>query len=187
MLRIVARKKFRRCRHFTSGARTPRPGLRKKSAAKVKKDAEFRSAPVALAAAPGYLPPHWTAPVAQLDRAPDYESGGQEFESLRARQSFLSKIRTLSKSPAEMPGFSRLGVPRWSHVLFVHLLWPLVVVAIPSVADMDVLAMPVTRWALPRNTDSCYGHTNSPSQRNPLRAPSSPGRTERAHWERRLG
>ena len=26
-----------------------------------------------------------TAPVAQLDRAPDYESGGQEFESLRAR------------------------------------------------------------------------------------------------------
>jgi hypothetical protein len=28
------------------------------------------------------------APVAQLDRAPDYESGGQEFESLRARQLF---------------------------------------------------------------------------------------------------
>ena len=27
------------------------------------------------------------APVAQLDRAPDYESGGQEFESLRARHS----------------------------------------------------------------------------------------------------
>src|SRR6516225_8604576 len=26
------------------------------------------------------------APVAQLDRAPDYGSGGQEFESLRARQ-----------------------------------------------------------------------------------------------------
>ena len=25
-------------------------------------------------------------PVAQLDRAPDYESGGWEFESLRARQ-----------------------------------------------------------------------------------------------------
>src|SRR5262249_19468424 len=25
------------------------------------------------------------APVAQLDRAPDYESGGQDFESLRAR------------------------------------------------------------------------------------------------------
>jgi hypothetical protein len=28
------------------------------------------------------------APVAQLDRAPDYESGGREFESLRARQLF---------------------------------------------------------------------------------------------------
>ena len=26
------------------------------------------------------------APVAQLERAPDYESGGREFESLRARQ-----------------------------------------------------------------------------------------------------
>src|SRR6202008_4764408 len=29
--------------------------------------------------------PEGKAPVAQLDRAPDYESGGQEFESLRAR------------------------------------------------------------------------------------------------------
>ena len=32
------------------------------------------------------------APVAQLDRAPDYESGGQEFESLRARH-LSSKFR----------------------------------------------------------------------------------------------
>src|SRR4051812_24504134 len=31
------------------------------------------------------------APVAQLDRAPDYESGGREFESLRARH-FSSKL-----------------------------------------------------------------------------------------------
>src|SRR5215212_9049681 len=30
------------------------------------------------------------APVAQLDRAPDYESGGQEFESLRARQHLVA-------------------------------------------------------------------------------------------------
>ena len=30
-----------------------------------------------------------SAPVAQLDRAPDYESGGQEFESLRARHKLL--------------------------------------------------------------------------------------------------
>ena len=28
---------------------------------------------------------HCCAPVAQLDRVPDYESGGREFESLRAR------------------------------------------------------------------------------------------------------
>ena len=29
------------------------------------------------------------APVAQLDRAPDYESGGQRFESFRVRHAFL--------------------------------------------------------------------------------------------------
>ena len=34
--------------------------------------------------------PTCTAPVAQLDRAPDYESGGQEFESLRARHKSLN-------------------------------------------------------------------------------------------------
>ena len=33
------------------------------------------------------------APVAQLDRAPDYESGGQEFESLRARHYLASRFR----------------------------------------------------------------------------------------------
>jgi hypothetical protein len=38
------------------------------------------------------------APVAQLDRAPDYESGGQEFESLRARQFVVAKA-----SPAYAP------------------------------------------------------------------------------------
>src|SRR5690606_24615055 len=32
------------------------------------------------------------APVAQLDRAPDYESGGQRFESFRARHSGLGSI-----------------------------------------------------------------------------------------------
>ncbi len=37
-------------------------------------------------AASGHFLARRTAPVAQLDRAPDYESGGQEFESLRARQ-----------------------------------------------------------------------------------------------------
>src|ERR1700731_1345030 len=38
------------------------------------------------------------APVAQLDRAPDYESGGQEFESLRARQ-----IATIQNKTANYP------------------------------------------------------------------------------------
>ena len=33
----------------------------------------------------GYIPA-LTAPVAQLDRAPDYGSGGWKFESFRARQ-----------------------------------------------------------------------------------------------------
>jgi hypothetical protein len=45
--------------------------------------------------APGLEMPTKNAPVAQLDRAPDYESGGQEFESLRARQIFrLSQLVT---------------------------------------------------------------------------------------------
>src|ERR1700730_4192092 len=34
--------------------------------------------------------PAKNAPVAQLDRALDYESRGQEFESLRARHSFIA-------------------------------------------------------------------------------------------------
>ncbi len=33
------------------------------------------------------------APVAQLDRVPGYELGGREFESLRARQVYLSEIK----------------------------------------------------------------------------------------------
>src|ERR1700685_2618599 len=37
------------------------------------------------------------APVAQLDRAPDYESGGQEFESLRARH--FASIRNKTANP----------------------------------------------------------------------------------------
>jgi hypothetical protein len=48
-----------------------------------------------------------TAPVAQLDRAPDYESGGQEFESLRARHS-------LAEFDSELAGdFFALDEPRW--------------------------------------------------------------------------
>ncbi len=40
----------------------------------------------AIRATPAAKPPDKQAPVAQLDRAPDYESGGQRFESFRARQ-----------------------------------------------------------------------------------------------------
>jgi hypothetical protein len=40
------------------------------------------------------------APVAQLDRAPDYESGGQEFESLRARH--FATIQNKTANPAWM-------------------------------------------------------------------------------------
>ena len=42
------------------------------------------------------------APVAQLDRAPDYESGGQEFESLRARQNFNEYRQNLSARKSAM-------------------------------------------------------------------------------------
>ena len=42
-------------------------------------------------AASGHFSARRTAPVAQLDRAPDYESGGQEFESLRARHFYYLK------------------------------------------------------------------------------------------------
>jgi hypothetical protein len=38
------------------------------------------------------------APVAQLDRAPDYESGGRTFESFRARHS-LSRDLTFPEDP----------------------------------------------------------------------------------------
>ena len=58
------------------------------------------------------LPKH--APVAQLDRAPDYESGGQRFESFRARQLnqvLAQKQRRLRNRPSEPIAntFSRSG------------------------------------------------------------------------------
>src|SRR5215813_7217909 len=43
------------------------------------------------------------APVAQLDRAPDYESGGQEFESLRARHSNQRDRNKRNHRPASPP------------------------------------------------------------------------------------
>jgi hypothetical protein len=47
------------------------------------------------------------APVAQLDRAPDYESGGQEFESLRARQ-LNQKLRMILPIDPEAICLSRV-------------------------------------------------------------------------------
>jgi hypothetical protein len=44
--------------------------------------------------------PAKNAPVAQLDRALDYESRGQEFESLRARQ--IATIQNKTTNPARM-------------------------------------------------------------------------------------
>ena len=49
---------------------------------------------------PGRIPFYWrtsNAPVAQLDRASDYESEGRTFESFRARQ-FLSAYCKLERS-----------------------------------------------------------------------------------------
>jgi hypothetical protein len=44
------------------------------------------------------------APVAQLDRAPGYEPGGREFESLRAHQFTLSKSSIGSQRSAHGQG-----------------------------------------------------------------------------------
>ena len=60
----------------------------------------------------GYTPA-LAAPVAQLDRAPDYGSGGWEFESSRARQSLRQLIHSQNNtagnasSPSRAPGCSR--------------------------------------------------------------------------------
>ena len=57
------------------------------------------------------------APVAQLDRAPDYESGGQEFESLRARQhlsaiaaDFTSAKKVASTDPVRGSNMEAAGL-----------------------------------------------------------------------------
>ena len=57
-----------------------------------------------------YAPVPWpdfpaavSAPVAQLDRAPDYESGGREFESLRARHSSQGTKRNQTGSINHAP------------------------------------------------------------------------------------
>ena len=48
------------------------------------------------------------APVAQLDRVPDYGSGGREFESSRARHLLLQMVALILK---ESSNFVRTGAP----------------------------------------------------------------------------
>jgi hypothetical protein len=57
--------------------------------------------------------PAKNAPVAQLDRALDYESRGQEFESLRARH-FFAKARC-NNLPAHIPALLLAGMPKALH------------------------------------------------------------------------
>ena len=52
------------------------------------------------------------APVAQLDRAPDYESGGQEFESLRARQIATHSEQNCEPRADVVRGLTRRGEGR---------------------------------------------------------------------------
>src|SRR4051794_33843264 len=50
------------------------------------------------------------APVAQLDRAPDYESGGREFESLRARHFSMPKLRPVAAHAAQSYSFAQMRI-----------------------------------------------------------------------------
>ncbi len=58
------------------------------------------------------------APVAQLDRAPDYESGSREFESLRARHFFrfpLAVRETMRLVLSLSLCFFLIAAPAWAH------------------------------------------------------------------------
>ena len=59
------------------------------------------------------------APVAQLDRAPDYGSGGWEFESLRARQLFGQKDDATAARPGRC-GARRVGLAAATRDLDAH-------------------------------------------------------------------
>jgi hypothetical protein len=86
------------------------------------------------------------APVAQLDRAPDYESGGQEFESLRARQnryhsrtkvgtngeSFRS-ARRIASQPLSQPSVMTVPITQGKNSDLCHR-WPLSVRVAPFIA-----------------------------------------------------
>ena len=93
----------RRARPRNTGLRRRRPGV-----------ARLRPCPYVAAS---------RAPVAQLDRAPDYESGGRRFESFRARHSFFlhcscemtpSYVEGSDEAPraCDVPGRRRRGGSR---------------------------------------------------------------------------
>src|SRR5271165_2885295 len=84
-----------------AGAQKPAP---RRGAFALARASENGYSPATLLA-PAFISPARTgcAPVAQLDRAPDYESGGQEFESLRARQSF-QYVRLAQSNWGKFPG-----------------------------------------------------------------------------------
>ena len=65
------------------------------------KSSEMHAASASLALLEGLAK---NAPVAQLDRALDYESRGQEFESLRARHSTLDHAMMVAGYPAARSG-----------------------------------------------------------------------------------
>ena len=77
------------------------------------------------------------APVAQLDRAPDYESGGREFESLRARHSLL-RYTTINGCKSDCYG--RTAVRQCS----------------PCYDDMRRVSIPRRCYSVARMAMGCY-------------------------------
>jgi hypothetical protein len=61
---------------------------------------------------PRRLSSNLAAPVAQLDRAPDYESGGRRFESFRARHQISRQLQPLLVTPPNRTKLERKRV--WS-------------------------------------------------------------------------
>src|SRR5260221_11643066 len=60
----------------------------------------------------GYRP-RLIAPVAQLDRAPDYGSGGWVFESSRARQSLSQDLASIPPRNARSRDHGTMAMPAW--------------------------------------------------------------------------
>ena len=117
-----------------------------------------------LASRPGGLKPRRKrepcAPVAQLDRAPDYEFGGQEFESLRARQ-HLTRIDWASLQRVYNPVYS-------------------VSIKLCSAPDMTIVATPA-----PQPTTSSQVSRAAPLARACLReAPRKPCASKAPHRPR---